>query len=298
MNVRKNTILTDRSLQELETHGTEGFPYKYYYEEMKQFDQMKIPSHWHKEFEIVYIQEGIVRFHVNQDMFELCEGEAIFINGGVIHGMESVEGGIIPNILFSGSLIASERSQIYSKYISPFLEEGITYIKICKNMEWGKTIIQHLLAVFERSVLLTIGYELEIHILLCQVWKQLYEHRKEGNAPMNTAMQSRSQIRLRIMMEYIEKNYAHRIGLEDIAMSANVSKSEVLRCFKGGTNVTPLQYVLQCRLLKARELLLLTNDPITHISLSVGFEHCSYFDRCFKKKYGMTPKQFRENEEP
>ena len=96
-------------------------------------------------------------------MFELCEGEAIFINGGVIHGMESVEGGIIPNILFSGSLIASERSQIYSKYISPFLEEGITYIKICKNMEWGKTIIQHLLAVFERSVLLTIGYELEIH---------------------------------------------------------------------------------------------------------------------------------------
>ncbi|WP_145408115.1 helix-turn-helix transcriptional regulator [Paenibacillus xylanexedens] len=82
--------------------------------------------------------------------------------------------------------------------------------------------------------------------------------------------------------------------LIDIASAATVSKSEALRCFKDGTATSPINYLIQYRLNKAKELLLHTELTITDISFKVGFDSIAYFDRMFKRAFGVTPQNIRK----
>ena len=100
-------------------------------------------------------------------------------------------------------------------------------------------------------------------------------------------------MRLQQMVQFIDREYAGSITLQEIADAACISKSEALRCFRVGMHCAPIQYVVAVRLERARSLLLTTLEPVTEIAFQVGFDNCSYFDRAFKKKYGMTPGQMR-----
>lgn len=84
--------------------------------------------------------------------------------------------------------------------------------------------------------------------------------------------------------------------MERLAAEANISKSEALRCFKRGIGTTPVKYLIDYRLERARELLCKTNDTVIRVAADVGIDNTSYFVRIFKKMYGMTPGAFREEE--
>ena len=56
-----------------------------------------------------------------------------------------------------------------------------------------------------------------------------------------------------------------------------------------------IHYLNDYRLEIAAKKLLTTSDNILNIAVSTGFENLSYFNRSFKKKYGITPGQYRKN---
>jgi len=66
-----------------------------------------------------------------------------------------------------------------------------------------------------------------------------------------------------------------------------------LRCFKNGVRTAPFVYLNRYRLHIAKDLLTDTMRPVTDIAETVGFESISYFDRMFKRAFGMTPKEMR-----
>ncbi|EKY23488.1 helix-turn-helix domain-containing protein [Clostridium celatum] len=68
-----------------------------------------------------------------------------------------------------------------------------------------------------------------------------------------------------------------------------------MRFFKKHIGMTCIQYINNYRLEKASLLLNSTSKPIMDISLEVGFDNLSYFNKLFKNKYNLTPKEFRSN---
>ena len=60
------SIKTDDTLMETATHGTHLFPFRFYDENMSDFDFNCIDWHWHAEFEFVYIEAGMVHFHIGE----------------------------------------------------------------------------------------------------------------------------------------------------------------------------------------------------------------------------------------
>ena len=54
----KPKILTDRNLREVVSHGTARFPFGYYIEDIQQFENGLVSSHWHKEFEFATVRQG------------------------------------------------------------------------------------------------------------------------------------------------------------------------------------------------------------------------------------------------
>jgi AraC-like DNA-binding protein len=82
--------------------------------------------------------------------------------------------------------------------------------------------------------------------------------------------------------------------VDDLAQAIDVSPAHLQKLFKTETGIPPIQFIKQIRLEKARELLETTFLRVQQIAFQVGINDQSYFDREFKKKYGVTPNQYRE----
>ena len=97
------------------------------------------------------------------------------------------------------------------------------------------------------------------------------------------------------MTSYIYKNYADKISLRDIAEYGNVSISKCSRMFNLYTKHSPIDFLNLYRLEIASNLLRSTEQSISQISSSCGFDQQSYFNRMFKKEYGCTPLAYRKH---
>ena len=91
------------------------------------------------------------------------------------------------------------------------------------------------------------------------------------------------------------KNYADKISLSDIAEYGNVSISKCSRMFNLYTKHSPIDFLNLYRLEIASNLLRSTDQSISQISSSCGFDQQSYFNRMFKKEYGCTPLAYRKH---
>lgn len=105
--------------------------------------------------------------------------------------------------------------------------------------------------------------------------------------------EARSLVRIGKVIDYIEENYNANIKLEDMAALTFMSIRNFQRIFKKAIGETPIDYLIQVRLSKARKLLRETATPIGEISIIVGFGECNYFSRKFKKIVGVTPYKYR-----
>jgi len=93
---------------------------------------------------------------------------------------------------------------------------------------------------------------------------------------------------------YIESRYAEPITLEMLAESLECGAQQLLRLFKSRMKLTPIHYLIQIRIERAKELLLLTDANLQDISERVGYPDSYYFNRLFKKYEGMPPMKYRE----
>ena len=289
----KPKILTDRNLREVVSHGTARFPFGYYIEDIQQFENGLVSSHWHKEFEFATVRQGQAQISIGTMTFPVQQGDGIFVNTGVMHAFQSQETTILPNILFDARMIAPEQTDIYEHFVAPFLQSGISHLVLHRSVPWQAQMLDMLEEIYFLCDREEKRNELEIHIRICQIWMLLAEHRAEMISDRQTGFTMQAQVRLQQMVQFIDREYAGSITLQAIANAACISKSEALRCFRVGMHCAPIQYVVAVRLERARSLLLTTLEPVTEIAFQVGFDNCSYFDRAFKKKYGMTSGQMR-----
>lgn len=105
-----------------------------------------------------------------------------------------------------------------------------------------------------------------------------------------------SETKLKQIREYIQENLERDIKLTELAAIAQISPYHFLRLFKQTVKITPHQYILQCRIEKAKSLLRDSQLSIPEIALQVGFCDRSHLARCFKQMLGMTPKQFQRSQ--
>lgn len=94
---------------------------------------------------------------------------------------------------------------------------------------------------------------------------------------------------------HIKENYTNPgLSLEMISEIINLSPGYFGKIFKSNMNMSFNEYLNNIRLEKAKELLLDTNEPSSKICEEVGIYNVTYFSTLFKKTYGLTPSQFRE----
>lgn len=286
-------IRTDETLRETVCHGSDEYPFKYYNEDIWLFDFHCIDWHWHSEVEFVFIEKGTAEFLVGSSRYVLTEGTGIFINSQVIHRFEASESVIIPNIVFSPSLLSAKDSLIYCKYIQPLLDSSVECLIFSPEVPWQKEVLKNLLLVFDVQDTESIG-EIKTVELLLKIWETVYENANISESIPVAKATAHTQAQLQIMMQYIHKNYSEHITLADIAQTVSVSKSSALNIFNKYLRISPVSYLINYRLKRAAKLLASTDGSIYSIASNTGFENVGYFCRSFKEFFGVTPSEYRK----
>lgn len=94
-------------------------------------------------------------------------------------------------------------------------------------------------------------------------------------------------------IEMLEENPLSKTSIEEIAAACNVTPCYFRRMFKEYSSKSPLEYRMELKLGMAKRMLENGDSTLEYIAEALGFESTSYFCRIFKKKFGITPGQYR-----
>ncbi|WP_431087569.1 ABC transporter substrate-binding protein [Paenibacillus sp. 8b26] len=96
-------------------------------------------------------------------------------------------------------------------------------------------------------------------------------------------------------IRFMQDHYAESITLERLAGLLECSPRHLTRLFKKQTNCSPIMYLIQLRMDKAKELLRKTDATLQDIAASVGYPDVYFFSRAFKKYTGVSPVHYRDS---
>jgi len=102
-----------------------------------------------------------------------------------------------------------------------------------------------------------------------------------------------SSHQLRRTITYINDNLSLDLSLNVLAAMLGMSPYYFERLFKQSVGQTPHQYILHCRIERAKQLLRTTQQPIMEIVCQVGCKNHSHFSKLFCKSTGVSPKTYR-----
>lgn len=94
-------------------------------------------------------------------------------------------------------------------------------------------------------------------------------------------------------LSYIEQNFQNNISVEDIAAFCNLNRSYFGKIFRNAVGKSPQEFLISYRMVKAAELLKLTELSVGDIGNAVGYPNLLHFSRAFKNTYGISPRQWR-----
>jgi AraC family transcriptional regulator len=134
-------------------------------------------------------------------------------------------------------------------------------------------------------------YGESVAIALAAHLLKTYSGKRQLNSELEVNL---SEYQLRQIIDYIYDNLALELTLIELASLVNMSSYSFCRWFKRLMGISPHQYVIKCRIERAKFLLSYSQFPIIEIALQVGCSSQSNFTTIFRKYVGITPKAYRE----
>lgn len=287
-------ILEYENYEEKKTHGEDSFPYITYLCTIP-LDFTSVPTHWHNEYEIIYIKKGVGVISLDLEYHDVKAGDIILIVPGQLHSIEQKDNETMEyeNIIFGADILMNKHNDFcYTRYFSsltkrtvqiPTIFNGSTcsyYYDIARCVDNADEICK----TFPN------GYQLAIKSYLFQMFFIIFTNLPKDIAPVK---KKKSLDKMKLIIKYVENNYAENISIEDMANLCDFSQSHFMKFFKNNMEVSFIEYLNNYRLTMASRLLISSTSSIIAIAMESGFDNLSYFNRLFKKKYEMTPSEFR-----
>lgn len=96
------------------------------------------------------------------------------------------------------------------------------------------------------------------------------------------------------ILDYINSRFTEQIRMKDLAAYANMSEKYFIRYFRSYIKTSPKQYIIECRMKYAMELLASTDETLAAIAGKLGYSDQYSFSKAFRKYYNDSPSSFRK----
>lgn len=244
-------------------------------------------AHLHNDYEWLFVDKGLVRSWINDYCFTAKAGDFYFIQPGQKHK----EIGISP----SSSYYALD-FHLVNQDRQPFLffplSDNPSRQRLCNDGNYWRTFYRE---IFQETLNQKPGWKeiVEAKILL-KVWRlrRQFNIASDYSGKENEYNHQRQVINKAKL--YIQANCHRHIPIKELANYCCISYFHIEHIFKRITGMSPVQYILLQRIIKARRLLAEQDYPIKSIAEQVGFNDVGYFSKQFKRMTGCPPGVFRK----
>lgn len=281
------------SYHEHKSHFDASFPYNTYLCSIP-LDFMQVPLHWHDEAEFIYIKKGCGTISVDFTTYEVHADDIALILPGELHAINGLSDQVMEyeNIIFHPELLeASGADMSFQTFLYPIFSMQLAVPSVLTKKDSVYTAVRNCLDQNDQICMrFPDGYPLAIKGNLFTLFFALYTN----YASQKRIPSAKKNIeKLKTVIKYVELNYASPMTIAQMADLAGFSESHFMKYFKQTMGVPFTSYLNSYRLTMAGRLLLQSDDTILSIASEVGFDNLSYFNRAFKRQYGMTPSAYR-----
>ncbi len=286
----------NQSLKEPNQHGTIFFPFAMY-ECMIPTTYKVLALHWHEEMELGMILEGSCIYQIDLNSYTVNAGDLILLTPHTLHGVSPIDGKTMKSESFVFNLnmlgaVTPDSSTF--KYLNPLINREIILPLLIKKEEKG---YDELLCCFRQIEQAykgkDIAYELEIKEGLLRFIRILFQN---GFVKGNLKKQEEPALeKVKQIINYMEQHYKDAVTIGELADLCGFSVYHFMRFFKKSVGMTCMEYLNNYRLAATAEELWNTSKPIIDIALENGFNNVSYYNRMFRHRFHMTPKDYRKS---
>lgn len=265
------------SQNEMTQHITEDFPLAIYQRTLNQQQQDTIIPHWHKEFQFIWVIEGTLNYSIEAHTVPLSSSSGILINSSKLHSAKPLSKKVDYLCIDFSPLFINE---LFYQKIVTHIQQQTNFIFTSVQLNTRQAAILKEIISSPNNLNYFSIYELLLGILSqVKTDKRFFEKRP---------------LPIYELLDFVHANYQKQLSVDDIAQSIPINKNKCTALFNQYTQLSPINYVIDFRLNKAKELLQTTDYSISEICYSVGFNNISYFITKFKQKYHCTPLKFRK----
>ncbi len=263
-------------------------------------DWSQSQSH-HRYYEMVYAKKGISVFEIEGIKTTIGPNDILIIKPQKMHTLRIQENSTGEFIVlhFSFAAGSGRREMRYPSEIS--IEDFINFFTGPHTGPFLKLKVNHkndIITLLNRIVaeqaeeqfgseFLVYLLILELFVMISRVMKLEWERSIAEGSPKQKEL-------VQLAKDYILNHYERDIGLKDICGYVFLSPSYFARVFKQETGHSPISFLINTRINRAKELLAESEDKASDIALSVGFSNQQRFNETFKKITGMTPLEYRK----
>jgi len=255
--------------------------------------------HSHQQFEVYVLQEGKVQYLINNQIFELHPGTVILLDGTELHKVqvtgnekEYVRSHIHFDPKWIDPLVKGSDSLFLLDYFKAFHHRIFTFDKQ-EDLNEVISLIEKLSHVTssEQSGVNEADGRITLLYLLMKVYRS-----EKSDVMKDSFAKTDKAIMAEEIASYVQQHFNQKVTIKGIAKALNLSESYVSHLFKEVTGYTVMEYLMNYRLIQAKAYMGLAplESTIKECALECGFESDAHFNRFFKKRTGMTPKQYKK----
>jgi len=239
-----------------------------------------------RDFYIIhYIVDGKGVFKCEGKTYILGKGQLFLICPGIIsqYTADEIEPWHYMWVGFNGDKVAE-----YLTFAGLSLKDPVVSLIKCDKLV---SCIRDMIDTAENYGL---GQEVKFQGLLYVFLSELIESNTQGRVKEN--VKSMDELYIYRAIRYMSKNYSSdSLSINFLAKYLSLDRSYFSSIFVRKLNITPYQYLMDIRMNKACEILMVTQLAINEIAASVGYKDYIVFSKAFKRKYGCTATEFRMN---
>ena len=262
---------------ELRNYENSDLPIDYYFDTTKRKDAIFLVNK-HSDLEMLFIINGTVEIHLDNEVFVGNVGDIIVINPNVLHNIIALSEEVTYEcLIIDKNYLDKNGLLLENKHINEVIKDESLFNLICS--------IKRL--VLERQPL----YQARANIDILRLSVGLFE--KHSITRDEHTPQSHTLISIEKSIGYINKNFNSDITIDDLAAHVGYSKFYFCRKFKEITGYTPATYINMQRIKYAYNKLCQFDVTVNDVAFECGFKSVAYFSVTFKKYIGVNPSSIR-----
>lgn len=272
------------------------FPFEIVHKARK-FPQRELPDHLHDLYELVYVHEGKGTFFIDKTFYDKEPGDLFVIPGNTIHrAFPEADDPIVSTAVFFAPSLAQTESLggAYAPLSCFELAVKRKRHKIELPADIRKCLLEAMDEMERETRERKNGYRQAVQLLLQQLLLRL-NRLTLAEAPADAVSSRIGPAWIRETLRSIDERPGQEAGLAELAERASVTAPHLSRVFKQLTGMNVTDYVNAKRIVRAKELLLSTEEGIDSVAERCGFQSLPHFHRTFKKLTGITPGSYRKN---